>query len=141
MLSTAPGRNKVKVATLLCLALASAACGPDPRTPRGAAEAFLDAYYVRIDLPRARELTSGVARQKVEQEIELTRGQAIDETTRQPHVRYKLLEERPGGADGVSFVYRGDIRIDDADDLERRWLVTVRHDGNGWTVTNFQDAG
>ena len=120
-------------------ALLGAACRPDPRTPRGAAESFLDAHYVRIDLPAALEFTTGLARQKVENEIGLTRGQAIDDTTRKPTVHYKLLEEHPDGAEAVRYLFQGSIVVEDADRFERRWLVTVRRDGDGWRVTNYQE--
>src|SRR4051812_5877947 len=102
MLSTDPGRNKVRtrdatvvgpcVMAALLVALTVAGCRPDPRTARGTAESFLDAHYVRIDLPSALPFTTGLARHKVESEIELVQGQAIDATTRKPSVHYKLLE-------------------------------------------------
>jgi hypothetical protein len=139
MLSTGPDRDKVKAAALLLCALVAAACRPDASTARGTAERFLDAHFVHIDLPAARALTTGVARHKVEQEMELTHGQAIDETTRKPTVRYRLLEERPDG-DGASFVFLGSIRVEDDDSFERRWLVTVRPDGAGWRVSNWQET-
>ena len=147
MLSTASGRNKVNAprndafgrALLLPLLLVALACHPDPSTARGTAESFLDAHFVRIDLPAALPFTSGLARHKVESEIELVRGQQIDETTRKPSVHYSMLEEHPDGADAVSFVYRGHIRVEDADSFERRWLVTVRRDADGWRVTNYQE--
>ncbi len=120
---------------ILCLA----GCRPDPATPRGTAERFLDAHYVHIDLPSTLPLTSGVARQKVESEMALVRGVAIDETTRKPSVHYTLLEERPDGDHAVSYVYRGRIAVADADTFEKRWLVTVRREPDGWRVTNYQE--
>jgi len=145
MLSTGSGRNKVRtrlgIVGGLCVvsALIAAACRPDPHTPRGTAESFLDAHYVRIDLPAAREFTTGLARYKVDDEIGLTRGQAIDESTRKPTVHYRLLEEHPDGELAVRYVYRGSIAVEDADRFERRWLVTVRHDDSGWRVTNYEE--
>jgi hypothetical protein len=150
MLSTASGRNKVTKTTMRAasprlllgsavLLLCAAACRPDPSTPRGTAERFLDAHYVHIDLPSALPFTSGLARQKVESEIELVRGVEIDEATRKPTVHYTLLEERPDGAEAVSYVYRGRIAVDGADSFERRWLVTVRQEPDGWRVTNYQE--
>jgi hypothetical protein len=145
MLSTESGRNKVRtrlgIVGGLCIATALlvAACRPDPHTARGTAESFLDAHYVRIDLPAAREFTIGLARRKVEDEIGLTRGQSIDESTRKPTVHYRLLEEHPDGEQAVRYVYRGSIVVEDADRFERRWLVTVRHDDSGWRVTNYDE--
>jgi hypothetical protein len=147
MLSTGPGGNKVTAstaraaATLLVLAAIVGGCRPDPSTSRGTAERFLDAHYVAIDLAEAAGWTSGIARRKVEQEIELTRGQAIDDTTRKPVVHYRLLEEHADGADAVNYLFRGSITVDGSDSFERRWLVTVRREEPGWRVTNWQELG
>jgi hypothetical protein len=124
---------------LLATALLAASCRSDPATPRGTAELFLDAHYVRIDLPAALPFTTGVARQKVEDEIRLVSGQPIDEATRKPSVHYRLLEEHPDGDHAVNYLYRGTIVVEDADRFERRWLVTVRAADGGWRVTNYQE--
>ena len=148
MVSTDLGRNKVTTARVAGLRLffggmlailSMASCRPDPSTPRGTAERFLDAHYVHIDLPAALPFTSGLARQKVESEIGLVRGVEIDETTRKPSVHYSLLEERPDGEQAVTYVYRGRIAVDGAEGFERRWLVTVRQEPEGWRVTNYQE--
>jgi hypothetical protein len=143
MLSTGSGRNKVRLAarTLGLVALVGlvVGCRSDASTPRGAAELFLDAHYVEIDLPAARELTAGVARHKVEEEMRLVEGQPIDEGTRKPVVHYRLLEEHPEGGDAVRYLYRGRITVEDAGRFERSWMVTVRRDGGGWRVTNYQE--
>jgi len=124
----------LRVALLLAVG-----CRADPATPRGTAELFLDAHYVRIDLPAALELTSGVARHKIEDEIRLIAGQLIDEATRKPTVHYRLLEEHPDGEQAVNYIYRGRIAVEDADTFERRWMVTVRFGDGGWRVTNYQE--
>jgi hypothetical protein len=129
-------------AVLLVLgALLVVACRPDAATPRGAAERFLDAHYVRIDLPTARDLASGLARSKVEDEIRLVDGQQIDDSTRKPTIHYKLLEEHPDGDAAVNLLYRADITVEDADPFERRWLVTVRREDGVWRVANYQELG
>lgn len=129
--------RRAAVRLAFALACGLPGCGPDASTPRGTAERFLDAHFVRIDLPAALPLTSGLARHKVEDEIRLVGGLEIDETTRKPTVHYRLLEERPDGEHAVSYVYRGDIRIEDAAALARRWLVTVRREDGAWHVTNY----
>jgi hypothetical protein len=132
-------RSRAIVPLALLLVAGGLSCRPDPSGPQGAAERFLDAYYVRIDLPAVHAMVVGVARQKIEEEMKLVEGQVIDETTRKPQVRYHLLEERPDGDDAVSFVYRGRITVEDADSFERRWLVTVRRRDGEWHVSNFQE--
>ena len=120
-------------------AVGMAACGADPASPRGAAERFLDAHYVHIDLPAALPFTSGLARQKVEAEIALVQGVTIDESTRKPTVHYTLLEEHPEGPEVVRLVYRGRVIPEGADAFERRWMLTVRRDADGWRVSNYQE--
>ena len=123
----------------LIAAAASVACRADPSTARGTAERFLDAHYVEIDLPEALPYTSGVARQKVEHELDLVKGQTIDDTTYKPIVRYTFLEEHPDDEGGTKFLYRGKILVDGTDGFERRWLVTVRQEAQGYRVTNYQE--
>ena len=117
----------------------SAACHPDPSTPRGTAESFLDAHYVLIDLKGALPFTSGLARQKVEHEMDLTAGVEIDAETMKPTVRYSLLHEEKDPDGGTKFLYHGKIAVDGADPFERRWLVTVRQEPDGYRVTNYQE--
>ena len=126
-------------ACLVVIALVVVGCHPDPSTARGTAESFLDAHYVQIDLRSALPFTSGLARHKVEQEIELVKGVEIDDTTLKPIVRYSLLEEHPDGEGGTKFLYRGKIVVEGADGFERRWLVTVRQESPGYRVTNYQE--
>jgi hypothetical protein len=151
MLSTGSERNKVSlplirrdgsVLTLSVLALLLvSACRPDASTPQGTAERFLDAHYVRIDLAEALPFTSGRARHKFEDEMRLIDAQPIDAATRKPTVHYRLLETHPDGERAVNYLYLGSIAVEDADHFERRWMVTVRREGEGWRVTNYQELG
>jgi hypothetical protein len=116
-----------------------AACGPDPSTPRGAVERFLDTHYVDIDVRGSLPLTAGVARAKVEKEIALTSGVAIDDATRTPSIHYRLLEETPGGDGGVRFLYEATIAPPGAEPFRRRWLVLAREVDGAWAVTNYEE--
>ena len=136
---TTSRRHQATRLPLVALACLLAACRPDPASPRGAAERFLDAHYVTIDLAAALPLTSGLARSKVEREQALVQGIEIDASTRKPQVWYSLLEERPIGDDGVQYLYRGTMHLEGAERFERRWLVTVRRDTPGWIVSNFEE--
>lgn len=115
------------------------ACSGGEVTSRAVAERFLDAHYVHIDLPASRAYTDGVARQKVDDEIRLTSGQTIDDTTRVPRVHYRLVQEQLRGDDVVSYSYEATFRIDGADPLERTLQLTVRRSGEGWKVTNYHE--
>ena len=131
-------RTTAALTFALVAAAASIGCRADPSTARGTAERFLDAHYVEIDLPAALPYTSGVAKHKVEQEMELVKGVPIDDTTHKPIVRYSLVEERPAG-DGTKFLYHGRILVDGGDGFDRQWLVTVRREGDAYRVTNYQE--
>jgi len=153
MLSTGPGRNKVNAATArtttlrpartilmaAVLTMLAAACGPDHTTARGTAESFLDAHYVAIDLERSKDMTAGLARHKVSEEIRLTEGVEIDDTTRKPIIRYELVEERPSGDDAAQYLFEASISPEDVETFERRWLLTVRREPDGWRVTNYEE--
>ena len=127
------------VVVVLSLACGLAGCASPADTPRGTAERFIDAHYVQIDLPTARSYTSGLARQKIDDEAQLTRGQVIDAATRMPRVHYSLAEERPRGDAVVSFVYDASFRVDGAETVHRKLQLTVRRDGQDWRVTNYQE--
>ncbi len=126
---------------VLCavLLLACVGCKSDgDTTPRGVAEVFLDRHYVEIDLPGSREFTAGLARSKVDEQIRLTSGFAIDAGTRKPRVYYKLLERREAGG-RIAFVYRLTIRPEDAGEFSRKLLIRVREEESGWRVSNYME--
>jgi len=126
-------------AWIAACAMILGACAGSEGTPRAVAERFLDAHYVRIDLPASRAYTDGLAQRKVDDEIRLTNGQAIDDATRAPRVHYRLLQEQARGDDVVSYTYDATFRIDGADPLHRTLQLTVRRGGEGWKVTNYHE--
>ena len=126
---------------LLCVAflVVLAGCrGGGDTTPRGVAEVFLDSHYVEIDLHKSREYTVGLARRKVEDQIRLTSGHAIDAGTRKPRVYYKLLEQREAGG-RTAFLYRLTIRPEGGGEFSRKLLIRVRREEVGWRVSNYME--
>ncbi|MGH7830276.1 MAG: hypothetical protein ACREP8_08860 [Candidatus Binatia bacterium] len=119
-------------------ALVLHACGRDLGTAQGVAEEFVDQHYVRIDLAKAKEYSVGLALQKVDEEICLTSGQAIDASTRKPRVHYRLLEKKEGAA-RASFLYEATIQVDDAPRFTRRLLIAARKENELWRVSNFTE--
>jgi len=101
------------------------------------ARRFVDAYYVRMDLRAAHNFCTGLAAHKVAEELRLTQGQAIDASTRQPRIRYKLREQRESGEGQVNFLFEGSIEVEDAGTDKRTWLVAMRRAGDSWKVSNF----
>src|SRR6185369_391997 len=124
---------------VIAFAALACACGRDLKSAQGVAEEFVDQHYVHIDLQRARDYSVGLARDKIEDEIRLTSGQAIDATTRKPKVHYELVETKQESDARVSFFYKATIEAEDAPEFTRRWLVVARKEGDGWLVSNFTE--
>ena len=80
----------------------------------------------------------GLARRKVDDQIRLTSGHAIDAGTRKPRVYYKLLERRDAGG-RTAFVYRLTIRPEGAGKFSRKLLIRVRREEAGWRVSNYME--
>ena len=74
----------------IVLILTLEACQRDLSTAAGVISAFVDLRYVDMNLPRARKLCTGLALKKIDEELRLTEGQAIDQTTGKPSVHYKI---------------------------------------------------
>jgi hypothetical protein len=115
------------------------ACSRDLNTAQGVVEEFVDQHYVNIDLKNAQTYTIGLALQKVNEEIRLTAGHVIDQSTHKPRVNYRLLEKREG-EDRASFLYEGTIQSDDGTSFTRKWLIAARKEGRQWRVSNFTES-
>lgn len=116
--------------------LAAGCASSDAR--RAVAEQFIDRLYVTIDQPAARELAVGLAAAKIDEEIRLKAGQAIDESTRQPSIHYSFVKHGDDGTGGTSsLTYDLHIAPDGADAFTRRLILTLRRDGDGWRVANY----
>src|SRR5512141_1280985 len=104
-------RIKLPIAMRAAIAalLLTAACGNDLNTAQGIAEEFVDLHYVKIELQKAKQYTVSVAQAKIDDEIRLTSGQAIDASTQKPRVNYTLLEKNEG-AQRSTFLFEGKIQ-------------------------------
>ena len=124
---------------LLVVALLAVSACKDPSSARGVAERFLDAHYVKIDLAAAEALTGGVAGKKLGDERRLVGENAIDETTRHPHVYYRFVEERAAGAERAHLVYVATFAVDGADTFDRRILLVLQRSEGSWKIVNFEE--
>lgn len=115
------------------------ACGPGASTPEGVARRFMDHYYVAIDLRGARELCTGLALGKIDQQLELTRGVEITSDTRKPEVRYRLVDFKERGRLRKVFLFEGEVRVPKAGTYKKRCFITLREKGGEWKVSNFAD--
>ena len=126
------------LSAVLALFLISA-CGNDLNTAQGIAEEFVDHHYVKIDLQKAKQYTVSVAQAKIDEEIRLTKGQAIDASTQKPRVNYTLLEKKEGDQRST-FLFEGKIQSDDGTSFIRKWSVATRKEATGWRVSNFTES-
>ena len=132
-------RQSVVYFCLLPFLLFIAACGRDVGTAQGVVEEFIDQHYVQINLPKARGFVVSLALDKINDEIRLTTGQAIDASTQKPRVNYKLLEKKESDS-RASFLYEGTIQSDDGASFTRKWLIAARKEGANWRVSNFSES-
>lgn len=131
-------RHDLSFSTLVALCvLLAAGCTP-PNSARGVVDRFIAARYIAIDLSATAPLCTGLALDKIHEEMKLTAGQKIDETTRKPLVHYKLKAERDGD-DHVQYLFRATIDVPDGGSFQKNWMITARKEGSVWKVSNFSE--
>jgi hypothetical protein len=99
----------------------------------------MDAYYVRADLGAAKGLAGGLASRKLEEEVNLTRGQTVGAATEGREVAYTLVGRQEEG-DHHRFMYEVRIRLKGSGELTRRSVISVAQVGGAWRVTNFLES-
>jgi len=130
----------VKQLLLVCgLAALAISCNGGDESGRGAAEAFLDAHYVRIDLDAARNVTSGLALSKIEKELALTDQIAIAQDTLKPRINYALETARES-EDRGQYAYTLTIRAPGLEPFTKLVTVSVRRGDGSWSVTNYTEG-
>ena len=91
-----------------------------------------------IDLKAAEPLCTGLALDKLHEEMRLTEGQHIDETTRKPIVHYKLTAKRES-PDHIEYLFRATIDVPDGGSFEKNWMITARKQADTWKISNFSE--
>ena len=132
-----PTNLSVLMLALAVAALSAAACTRF-NSPRGVVDRFITAHYMAIDLKAAEPLCTGLALDKLHQEMKLTQGQSIDEATRKPVIHYKLKAERdaPGH---IQYVFRATIDVPEGGSFKRNWMISARKEGDTWKVSDFNE--
>ena len=127
------------LALLPAAALALAACTNPGDSPRAAAEAFLDAHYVRIDLEAARPHCAGLALDKLEREIALTANNPEALAMERPRVTYRMEDGRD--AEGrASYAYELTVHPTGSDPFHKLVVLSLRDEGGGWRVANYSES-
>ncbi len=120
-------------ATLLVLG----GCTPK-NSARGVVDRFIEAHYIAIDLKSSEPLCTGLALDKIHKEMQLTAGQAIDESTRKPIIHYTLTQTRDE-RDHVTFLFKARIDVPDGGSFNKFWMITARKQGEAWKISNYSE--
>ncbi len=123
--------------TLAIVVIVANGCTPR-NSARGVVDDFIDQHYVAINLRGAEPYCTGLALDKLHQEMALTSGQSIDDTTRKPTVHYKLTAERDS-PDHIQFLFRATIEVPDGGSFHKNWMITARRLGDIWKVSNYSE--
>ena len=115
-------------------------CSPG-NSAQGVADRFVQAYYVQIDQAQALELTSGLARERLRQELQqvapLRRGSSLEQA--RPKVSYTLARTQPEGRQ-VLLVYDLTITPPQVKPIPKKILIITEPVGEEWKVINFAET-
>lgn len=106
--------------------------------PESIARSFVEHYYVHPDLSKAKTLTYGLARHKIEEEQRLVQMTDGAEGRGERNVSYSLLQTKEIG-DRTFFVYNIDIAVDPLV-IKKQATIATGQVEEGWRVTNFQES-
>jgi hypothetical protein len=122
---------------LLLLVLFIAGCTP-PNSARGVVDRFIEARYILIDQKQMQAVCTGLALDKIHEEMKLTEGQPIDQSTRKPVVHYSLEKTR-GEGDKMTFLFKARIDVPEGGTFKKFWMITAKKDGEVWRVSNYSE--
>jgi len=127
----------IRIFGLFLLMTVMAACTP-PNSARGVVDRFIEARYILIDHQQMQALCTGLALDKIHEEMKLTEGQAIDQSTRKPVVHYTLQKTR-GEGDMMTFLFKARIDVPEGGTFKKFWMITAKKGGEVWKVSNFSE--
>jgi hypothetical protein len=135
------GRKRLGTASpqLARLALLGSALlvGCTPKSATDVADKFVDLYFVEIDQKKALPLTSGLAHQKIEEELSLVADirRTYEPDAAKPSIYYSRMSQSESGDHG-RFTYDLTIR-QGRDETHRNALISSERVDGKWTIANF----
>jgi hypothetical protein len=126
-----------QIFALLLLMTVMTACTP-PNSARGVVDRFIEARYILIDHDQMQALCTGLALDKIHEEMKLTEGQPIDQGTRKPVVHYTLQKTRIEG-EKTTFLFKARIDVPEGGMFQKFWMITAKNDGGTWKVSNYSE--
>jgi hypothetical protein len=112
------------------------ACSPYSGNPElTLARDFIDAYYVFANQEKAIKLTSGMAKDKIQKEIDLLKGYTGRQNAyRSRDILFELKKEVKD-AESIMFIYEITVKIPELED--RKEIVNIKVDSKLAKVTYF----
>lgn len=121
----------------LVIPFTMSACGPKNEAEQ-VAKKFMDAYYVQMDPKSAAEVSSGLAAEKLQQQLALLQGVPPDTGKDKPQVDFRLTSTPASGAvDEASYIF--EVHSNAQDIGGRKVFVKVRQDSGKWKVSQFTE--
>jgi hypothetical protein len=102
---------------------------------------FVQAYYVQIDQARALEFTTGLARERLQQELRQVTSlrRSGDLERARPQVSYALARTQPEGRQ-VLLIYDLTITPPQVAPILKKILIITERLGEEWKVINFTET-
>ena len=125
---------------LLCVPLGVLGCSSG-NSPEGVADQFMQAYYIRIDQAQALAYSAALAREKLQQELQLVgrarRGGGVAQA--RPHMQYTHVRTQPEGRH-VFLIYDLTIQPAHVPPMLKQVLITTTRIEEQWKVINFTEV-
>jgi transposase len=129
-----------RVLGTIYIAIAILGCSRS-NSAQGVADRFVQAYYVQIDQAQALEFTTGLARERLQQELQqvasLRRGSSLEQA--RPKVSYTLARTQSEGQQ-VLVVYDLTITPPQVKPMLKKILIITELLGEQWKVINFAET-
>jgi len=102
------------------------------------ADQFMDIYYVQISVKDALPLSSGLAKEKLNGQLQLMQGAGPEPAADKPRVTWGLIASKTEEkATEATYVYKVDAHVEDVG--KRLVYVKLRKEGGKWLVTQFME--
>jgi hypothetical protein len=129
-----------RIVISLVIAFAVASCARQ-NSPESTGDRFVEAYYVQIDQAQAAEFAAGLARERLQAELQKVMQLRRHDTLAQarPQVSYALARAQPEGRQ-VLLTYDLTIRPSQVAPILKKILLIMEPVGEQWKVVNFTEA-
>ena len=121
----------------LAIPLAMTACHSEAPSQKTATQ-FMDRYYVNMSLKEAKCLSTGLASEKLENQLKLLDGQNVSAGTNVPKVVFHLVSSEKTGDGEMAYIY--EVKPEAEDVGRRKVFVKVREENGKWLVSQWTET-